>query len=550
MDSRLDMLRRREDTLFTQRVPMLNLWQDIGNEFFAERADFTAQRSLGDDFASGQMMSFPAMARRDLGNSLSAILRPSTTDWFTMSTSMDDQIDYDGRRWLQYATQVMRRAMFDRVSQFYRATKEGDHDFAAFGQCVISAELNQNGDALLYRCWHLRDCAWAESYDGRVDTVFRRWEPSIRELVQLFPKKVPKELKDRLENEPYATVKCVHAILPSTDFDSKIRTPFVSIYYEKETGVLLEEVGLRVMSYIVPRWQTVSGSQYAYSPATIIALPDARLIQAMTRVLLEAGEKAVDPPMVAVQEAIRGDVAIYAGGLTYVDAAYDERLGEVLRPLTQDKSGMPLGLQMQQDTREMIAEAFYLNKLTLPPPDREMTAYEAGQRVSEYIRQALPIFEPMEADYNGALCEVTFELLMRGGAFGPTQTIPRSLSGADIQFKFMNPLRAAVDEQKVNLLMQSQSMLAQVVTLDPSAANIFDVKVALRDALYANRTPVKWLRSEADVEQRAQAEAAQQQGQQLLQGMDQGAGIAEKLSKAAGPGGEDELVGALTRAFA
>src|SRR5688500_7140831 len=532
MDSRLEDLVQREDSLFSQRTSLVSLWQLIADEFFQERADFTTTRYLGSDFATGQMLSYPSMARRDLANSLSAVLRPSTTDWFSMSVSMEDNIDHDGRAWLQYATGVQRRAMFDRSSQFARATKEGDHDFATFGQCVLSIELNMEGNGLLYRCWHLRDCAWAENYDGHIDTLFRRWEPTIRELIQIFPKTIPSELKQRLEKEPYAKVKCARAVLPAKDFDSKLKTPYVSVYYLKDEKVILEEVGLKTFNHVIPRWQTVSGSQYAYSPATIVALPDARLIQAMTRVLLEAGEKAVDPPMIAVRDAIRSDVAVYAGGITWADAAYDERLGEVLRPITQDKSGMPLGLQMQQDTREMIAEAFYLNKLTLPPPDREMTAYEAGQRVSEYIRQALPIFEPMEADYNGALCEITFELLMRNGAFGPTHTIPRSLSGAEVRFKFQNPLRSAVDEQKSNLLLQSQSLLAQVVQLDPSAADIVDAKTALRDALYAIGVPVKWLRSEEDLAQRESQARQMQQAQQLLGGLEQGAGIAEKLSKA------------------
>jgi hypothetical protein len=40
-----------------------------------------------------------------------------------------------------------------------------------------------------------------------------------------------------------------------------------------------------------------------------------------------------------------------------------------------------------------------------------MTAYEVGQRIQEYIRGALPLFEPMEMEYNGALCERTFEIL-------------------------------------------------------------------------------------------------------------------------------------------
>lgn len=535
-DSRLKDLIQREDSLFTKRISLNSLWQSLAEQFYIERSDFCVQRSLGDELGTNLMMSYPLMARRDLGNSLSAILRPSTTNWFSMSTNFEDTIDHAGRAWLQWATGVQRRAMSDRHSQFFRATKEGDHDYATFGQCVISTDLNRFGNGLLYRCWHLRDCAWAENYDGVVDTLFRRWEPTIRELVQQFPKTVPSRLKERLEKEPYATVKCCHVVMPYGDFDgsTKNRQPYVSVYYVKDEETILEEVGISLFNYTVPRWQTVSGSQYAYSPATIVALPDARLIQAMTRVLLEAGEKAVDPPMLAVQEAIRSDIALYAGGITWTDAAYDERLGEVLRPINQDKSGMPLGLQMQQDTKAMIAEAFFLNKLTLPPVSgsREMTAYEAGQRVQEYIRQALPIFEPMETDYNAALCEITFETLLKGRAFGSPQDMPRSLSGAQVQFKFQNPLRAALDEQKAGQLLQAQNLLAQVVTVDPSTSAIVDAKVALRDALYGIGIPVKWLRSEEEVDAREQAQKQQAQVQNVLGGLGQGADIAQKYGEA------------------
>jgi hypothetical protein len=68
----------------------------------------------------------------------------------------------------------------------------------------------------------------------------------------------------------------------------------------------------------------------------VAALAEARLLQQMVLTLLEAGQKAVDPPMVAAQEAIQGGINIYAGGVTYVDAEYDERLGEALRPLQRE----------------------------------------------------------------------------------------------------------------------------------------------------------------------------------------------------------------------
>ena len=47
--------------------------------------------------------------------------------------------------------------------------------------------------------------------------------------------------------------------------------------------------------------------------------------------------------MIGVQEAIRSDIGLYAGGITYVDDVYDERAGEALRPINQDFSGLPFG---------------------------------------------------------------------------------------------------------------------------------------------------------------------------------------------------------------
>jgi len=49
----------------------------------------------------------------------------------------------------------------------------------------------------------------------------------------------------------------------------------------------------------------------------------------------------------------------------------------------------------------ILAEAFYINKLRLPPPQGDMTAFEVGQRVEEYVRAALPLFEPMDQETLG-----------------------------------------------------------------------------------------------------------------------------------------------------
>jgi hypothetical protein len=537
VESRIRDLHQQTERLFSDRLPLLSLWQSIADNFYPERAEFTASRSLGDDFAAHLSTSYPILARRDLGNAFSSMLRPAGQQWFNMGLEMEDREDNAAKRWLEWATGVQFRAMHDRSSGFVRATKEGDQDFAAFGQCVLSAELNRRGDGLLFRNWHLRDVTWCENADGVIDTVRRRWEPTARDLNALFRGNVSEQTKRCLDKEPYKKIPCIHAVIPSEEYEApagkkRPRQPFVSIYYEADTGHVLEEKPLWQLGYIIPRWQTVSGSQYAYSPATVAALPDARLIQAMTLTLLEAGEKAVNPPMLAVQEAIRSDVAIFAGGITWVDAEYDERLGEVLRPLTQDKSGIPLGIDMQRDARDMIAQAFFLNKLNLPIMAGDMTATEVSQRVQEYIRNALPLFEPMEPEYNGALCEAAFDLLLRGGAFGSVQDMPQSLRGQDVRFRFESPLREASGKQKAQTFLQAKGLLAEAVALDPSARYLIDTKTALRDALDGAGVPAKWIPDEETVLSMEQQEKQMQEAQALLQTMQAGAETARTVGEA------------------
>lgn len=524
------------EMLFTKRSSLLSLWQEIAENFYPERADFTTRRDLGTDFADNLTTSYPVIVRRDLGNYFSFMLRPTDKAWFKMGVHDDEPLDMASKAWLEWAAKIQRRAMYDRDTQFIRATKEADHDYAAFGQCAISVELNKYRTGLLYRCWHLRDMAWAEGSEGKINTIYRKWKPTARDLVTIFGgAKLHPEVIRRAELAPFEEVNCMHMVVDADMVDGSFNTPYVSIYYDIDHATVIEQVGVYSQIYVIPRWQTVSGSQYAYSPATVAGLPDARLLQAMSYTLLEAGEKFTNPPMIAVQEAIRSDIAIYAGGITWVDAAYDEKMGEVLRPLTQDKSGIPMGVDMMRDTRAMLAEAFYLNKLNLPTRAPEMTAYEVGQRIQQYIRDALPLFEPMEFDYNGNLCEETFSLLLRSGAFGSVLDLPQGLRGADVRFSFESPLHEAIEREKGNRFIEAQQFVASTIQIDPTAALIIDTKKALRDVLEGVGVPAKWTRSEEDVQAIEEKQQQELEAAKLLEGMQQGADITKTFSEAGMP---------------
>lgn len=533
-------LNERMDALFAKRSGLVSVWQDIAENFFPERADFTTIRRGSTMFdLAGMMTSVPALIRRDLGNTLSAMLRPRGQEWFRIRTS-DDRINEDpaAKQWLDWATDVQRKVIYDKRAHFVRATKEGDHDFASFGQCVLSIDVNDERDGLLYRCWHLRDVAWMENASLDIDTVARNWKVQARSLVKLFPDKVDARVKELAEKEPFKEIKCRHIVVPADEWqisDQKFKGrkgfPFVSLYVDCDNQTLLEETPRRRLGYIIPRWQTVSGSQYAHGPA-YVGIADARLLQQMTLTLLEAGQKSVDPPMIAVGEMITGGVNTYAGGVTWVDADYDERLGEVLRPLGIDKSGLNWGTEQSLRIEQILSRAFFLDQIRMPQFGEVRTATEMRMVYEQWVRSALPLFEPMEQEYNSAVCDETFELALENGAFGSVLDMPPILRGQEIRFEFESPLQAGVKRANAQAFMESANLLATAVQLDPNATAVFNTQQAIRDALDGAGAPSDWFNTEEEAAMIVDASQQAQQEAMMTQQVAQGAEIATQVGQA------------------
>jgi hypothetical protein len=537
MKTRARELIEQGDRLFSRRAPLLSLWQTIGEQFYPLRADFTGNRSPGDEFASHLMSGRPLLVHRELSNAFSSMLRPRGKVWFRARTNSDAlNEDSVNRQFLDGMSEAMTRAMYDRRAQFVRASKQGDADFAAFGQTVISVDPNRELNGLLYRNWHLRDCVWCENAENQIDVFHRDYKIEARDYLRLFPKTAAQSVRDIVSKEPYKEIHCRHIVAPSEDYDldtikNKQRFPFVSIYIDVENSIVLEEVGRKRLGYVIPRWVTISGSQYAYSPATVIALPDARMLQQISLTLLESGQKAVDPPLKVTKDVV-GTVNTYPGGLTWVDEEYDERLGPAIEPLIAGGSpGLGWGERKEEKIEAVLADMFYLSKLSLPPAeaDGDMTKWEAQQRVEEYIRGALPLFEPMEVEYNGGLCEETFQQCLDLNLFGPMDGMPPALRGREVRWQFESPLQEAHERAKAQAFMQVANLTQVATSADPTIIHDVNIAKAFRDAVTGAGAPADWL-VPAEQSQQAKAQALQAaQAEQLAATVNTGAEIAGKV---------------------
>jgi len=517
------------DGLFSAKLTLDSRNQEIAENFYIERADFTVTRDMGNVFADHLFTSYPLTASRDLSDQMGSMLRPKSSPWFSMGMVEDKMEDHAAKEWLQDKTNIMRRAMYDPSSHFNRATKEGDRDYVNFGNCVLSVVPNQNRNGLLYRNWHLRDVAWNENSNGEVDAKYCKRKYTIQQLKQLFGDKCHDNVKNADAKDAMKEIKCLHIVVPNDQYGITTKLKNISIFMDVDNQHPMEITPIATNYYIVPRWATISDSQYAYSPAMIAALPDARLFQDMTRILLEAGEKSVDPPLIATQNAIRSDVSLMAGGITYVDADYDERLGAALRPLNIDRSGIPLGMELADRTQQMLAKALYLDKFTLPVYN-EMTAYEASIRTQEHIRTVMPIFEPIEEEYNAPLCQETFDVLWNMGWMGSIHEIPESLQRSpDYQFKFISPLSQSEDRADVGRFQAVSEIINTAATIDPSFVNNIDLNKSGRAAIQGAGAPEEWLNSEEEVEAIQQQQAEQAKLQQEMAMMQEAGETASSL---------------------
>lgn len=530
---------RRGDRLFSKRDTLASFWQASAELYYPVRANFTAELSWGEDFASQLMESSPVLFHRDLANSFSAMLRPRGAPWFKQDVEDEEQRKEPGvSEWLDNASSIQRRIMYRAKSQFVKATKEADHDVAAFGNAVLTVEPNDQLNGLLYRCHHLNHCVWVDDQNGEPDTMFRNVWMSARAAEQKWGRdKLHKDVQKACEKDPDREFKFRHIMLPMADYEYETRKKspkgpkFVSVYIDAEHNHMIAETPSWEFRYVVQRWQSIPGSQYAYSPPVLISLPDARGIQIMARVLLEAGEKAVDPPVIATAEAIvGGQVNLQASGITWVDREYDEGFGSALRPLEMNNKNLAVGVNLLDRTREMLKEAWYLNKLSLPQQG-ERTAYETQQLVEEFIRSSLPLFEPMETN-NAAILDMTGSILMRMGAFGPKEAVPEALRDTDTIFTFSNPLQEALEKNKVFQFQNVMGLAGMAAQADPKALKDLNIRKGFRDAVRGSGAPAGWLVDEDQANKDADAEDEAMQAMQAVQGVGAAGAAAEQVGKA------------------
>lgn len=513
---------------FKDKLLFDDLFQKQAEIFYPERADFTRTYASGDERYEGIVSTEPMLMRRDLAQNLGAMLRPRGRPWFrVVAKGRDAKKDDDAKRWCEDATDTLRQVVYAPRANFAKAMAESDHDYVTFGNAVIAHTYNLDQSGMLFKCLHLKDVAWSKNAEGVVDTLHHRLHVTLRQAIQLFGKQnLPQEWQRDISQGHLESKKCIYRCTLPFDpngYDPKERrmrgAEFMSVYAAKD----VKEPGLGAGEFLtfpftVRTWMDVSDENYGRSPCTSVALADGRMLNVTEEALLTGIEMKVRPPRIVKKGLLQSDLSLAADTVTYVDADYDYRLGDPMVPV---EAGDPrYGMDFMQHQTERLGREFFVNLLRRLP-EKEMTAYEAAEWVEQYVIEAAPLFEPMEAE-NALLMDSVFKRAMAKGAFGAVlpdgsvEGLPEALSEGEVDFEFETPLSDALRKLKA---AQFDQVLGRVTNLlateHPGAIDAIDnvdLDQALRDAM-EGLAPAKWQRRKEDVDAIRQSRAQQREAQ-------------------------------------
>jgi len=376
----------RFEYLEGQRANWDSHYQELADYMLPRKADIVRKRARGE---KRMELIFDGTALQSvdlLASSLHGMLTSGATPWFHL-TLKDDELgrDEEVQAWLEDTSSRMMRAIT--MSNFETEVHEMYVDLVVFGTGCMFVEMDKK--SMRFSTRHISEFYVAEDQFGIVDTVFRKYVLPARQAVQRFGiENVSTFIQKRFEKKPDEEVTVLHCVMPRKERDptkqDNKNMPFASMYICMETKMVMQESGFQEFPYVVPRFLKATGEVMGRSPA-MVALPDVKMLNLMSKTIIQAAQKLIDPPLLVPDDGFLLPVRTQPGGLNF----FRSGTRDTITPLNTG-ANIPIGLNMEEQRRTAIRSAFYVDQL-LTGGSPNMTATEVVQRQEERMRVIGPV---------------------------------------------------------------------------------------------------------------------------------------------------------------
>lgn len=550
----LDSVIRRFETAKGNRGNWESTWQEIGDRVLPAMSDFTGQRSDGAKRTEYLYDATAALAAQKANAVVSTFVWPSNQRYQKLATS-NPELNKVQRvaAWMDEVTNIIFQRRYSPRGAFEAQMGESSLQGFVFGTgnifvdegWAVDTNSRRKQPYLRYKALHLARTIIMENDAGIVDTVFRWWDWSLRQLAQWIERQkaaglkvadMPPQLAEKLKKNPDETICIVHVVMPREDYDPERigyqGMPWASCFFISSLKYKLQEGGYNTWPFGTMRHMTSPGEVYGRSP-TMLALSDVKVLNAMKKTVIKAGQKVVDPPLLLSEDGILGAFSTVPGALNF--GGVDNQGRQLVHPL-QTGARVEIGLDMMDKEREIIASAFLLDVFRVLVEHPNMTATQTLELMQERAVQLAPIAGRLETECLGPITEREIDLLARAGQIPP---MPEELLEArgEYRIEYTSPMRQAMRASEGIAITRTLEAVLPMAEADPSVLDAYKLPAMARELGEINGVPAKLMNDLETMAQMQEQRDQQAQMQSLVEAAPAVSAAAANLTKLQAAGG-------------
>ena len=266
---------KRYGALKSNRANWEHHWQEVAELILPRRTDIVGKRVPGDKRNLKAIDSTGIIANELLAAGLHGMMTNPASKWFTLripNKQLND--DKNVKVWLENVEGIIYDELSSSESSFSSHIHELYLDLSAFGTSLMFIGETDGTGELMFQSLPLKECFISENSDGQIDTVYRKYEMTVRQIIQKWGKtegKVGKEVMEYYKvGKMEEKFEIIHCIFPRKDYDKRKKTranmPIANVYVLCKSEKILEEGGYQEMPIVAPRWTKASGEVYGRGP--------------------------------------------------------------------------------------------------------------------------------------------------------------------------------------------------------------------------------------------------------------------------------------------
>lgn len=525
----------RLGALRSERESFMPHWRDLSDHLSPRSSRFLMQdRNRGDKRNQKILNERGTLALRTLASGMMSGVTNPARPWMALRTPDPDLNEFKPVK-LFLETLRNRMAEIFLRSNLYTTLPMSYRDLGCYGtQAYLAIEDPES----LLRCYHYPVGSYMLATDdrGRIDTCYREFSMTARQLVAKFGENKVSHTAKSLANQPSGKeswVEVCHAIEPNEAYDPRksqfsYYKKFHSCYFEVGSNGKnkLQEGGFDRNPVIASRWDLTGEDVYGSSPG-MEANGTVRQLQLREKRKGQLIDKGVSPPMNAPAAMAERRTSVLSGDINYIpDSVAGVKFEPSYLPQPQYYQWV---LEDIASLENRISRVFFEDLFLMLANDQRsnITAREIAERHEEKLLQLGPVLLRQNDEHYDPLIDLTFEYMARNRII---PKIPPELKNLDIGVEYISILQQAMKLVGVAGLERGVAFAGNMVPIWPEVKHMVDSHAAVSEYFGQIGVSPKVLRDKREFEEAVMVERQQQQAAQMAAAAPAMADTAKRLS--------------------